>query len=503
MPVVVGRSLLALEPLAVALPPDTESLPSSPSVSSPVVIQKKALLVGICGLKTHDPEYIELKGSHNDVFSVRDLLLELYHYKAEDITILIDSPGYVEPTRDNILNAIKTLVRDAKAGDRFCFHYCGHSVQVPNRSHTEEDGMDECIFPYDGKTILDNELNEFLVKPLPAGAYLVAVLDTCHSGTLLDLKHDKCNQVHVPWVSKSEEPRVGRRNGKIFPPSRRVTRRTTSRLLAQPSEINMNLIYRSPPGTVDGAGERAPNRTYTYRSRAMSGEKENDVSVPVGTVAHTDSDPSLPGKFWVLTEKDDEMRRCDSPISMFACNGFCRDAKLGGTDWDDANVVKADVISLASCADSETTYEDKDGKSMTAALVEILRRDPNQSVKDVLISISHAMYTKALVRHTTAKTYKAFIEQAKRELSRLSFRPPSPLRRSSSLIPLESDAPPTIAPSPTNPFPPTRKKFSRRWLEQIVTEYSRSSESDYDTSRLQNPQLASARPLDMSKQWKM
>ncbi|KAJ7043798.1 caspase domain-containing protein, partial [Mycena alexandri] len=398
-----------------------------------------------------------------------------YGYKAEDITILIDRPDYVEPTRDNILNAIKTLVKDAKAGDHFCFHYCGHSTQVLNRSHTEEDGLDECIIPYDGKDkiILDNELNELLVKPLPAGAYLVAVLDTCHSGALLDLKHGKCNQVYVPWLSKSEEPWVERRNG-IFSPSRRVTRRTSSRLLAQPSEINMSLIYRSPPGTVDSGpdtGERAPTQTYTYRSRAVSGEKENDVGVPVETVAHTDSNPSLPGKFWVLTEEDDEMRRCDSPTSMFACNGFCRDAKPGVADWDDANVVKADVIFLAPCANPEILYEDD--MSMTAALI----------------------------RHAKAKSYteqcKAIVERAKHELSLLSLHPPS------SLIPLESDATPTIAPSPTNPFPPTRKKFSRRWLEQQVIEFSRSSESEYDTSRLQNPQLASARPLDMNKQWKM
>ncbi|KAJ7031057.1 caspase domain-containing protein [Mycena alexandri] len=514
MPVVVGQGLSALELVAVAVPPDTQSQPSSPSVSSPVV-QKKALLVGICGLKTRDPDYAELKGSHNDVYSVRDLLIELqvrYGYKAEDITILMDKEGYVEPTRDNILNAIKTLVKAAKAGDHFCFHYCGHSTQVLNRSHTEEDGKDECIIPYDGKAkfILDNELNEFLVKPLPAGAYLVAVLDTCHSGTLLDLKHGNCNQVYVPWISRSGEPRLVRRNGKVFSPSRRATLRTSSRLLAQPAEINMNLICRSPPRTADSgpdAGDRVPTRTYTYRSRAVSlapSEKENDAGVLAATVPLAHSDPSLPGKFWVLTEEDDDKRRCDSPVSIFACNGFCRDAKLRVAEWDEANVVKADVVSLASCADSETTYEDKDGKSMTAALVEILRRDPSQSVKDVLISISHAMYTKALLRHTNAKTYKTkckeFVEWAKHELSLLSFRPSSPLRRSSSLMPLESDATPTIAPSPTNPLPRTRK-FSRRWLEQKVIEFSQSW--GYDMDNLQNPQLASARPLDMNRQWKM
>lgn len=39
-----------------------------------------------------------------------------------------------------------------------------------------------------GGTITDNELNQWLVNPLPAGARLHAILDACHSGTALDLE---------------------------------------------------------------------------------------------------------------------------------------------------------------------------------------------------------------------------------------------------------------------------------------------------------------------------
>jgi hypothetical protein len=43
-----------------------------------VVGQKKALLTGICGSKTASKDYPKLRGSHNDVFSVRDVLIDWY-----------------------------------------------------------------------------------------------------------------------------------------------------------------------------------------------------------------------------------------------------------------------------------------------------------------------------------------------------------------------------------------------------------------------------------------
>lgn len=43
-----------------------------------------------------------------------------------------------------------------------------------------------------------------LVDPLPDGASLTAIFDSCHSGTLLDLDHYFCNAVYFPWLSKGK-----------------------------------------------------------------------------------------------------------------------------------------------------------------------------------------------------------------------------------------------------------------------------------------------------------
>ena len=45
-------------------------------------------------------------------------------------------------------------------------------------------------------------LKELLVDPLPVDAYLTAIFDSCHSGTLLDLEHYTCNSVWFPWCNK-------------------------------------------------------------------------------------------------------------------------------------------------------------------------------------------------------------------------------------------------------------------------------------------------------------
>lgn len=47
------------------------------------------------------------------------------------------------PTRENMLDAMRWLVRGARADDALFFHYSGHGGQVRDRDGDEIDGMDE------------------------------------------------------------------------------------------------------------------------------------------------------------------------------------------------------------------------------------------------------------------------------------------------------------------------------------------------------------------------
>ncbi|KAI0642659.1 peptidase C14 [Trametes meyenii] len=165
---------------------------------------KKALLIGVqysATLKLVDPG-LELPGAHEDPKRLHELLTEVYGYRDEDITILIDDPSgqYVLPTRENIassLAAMRDLVKNAQPGDHFVFSFSGHGDQVDNLDGTEEDGRDETLIPVDARYdletrtfkgyIMDDDVRRILVDPLPSGTRCVMIFDCCHSGTASDL----------------------------------------------------------------------------------------------------------------------------------------------------------------------------------------------------------------------------------------------------------------------------------------------------------------------------
>ncbi|KZT04476.1 peptidase C14 [Laetiporus sulphureus 93-53] len=149
---------------------------------------------------------LELPGTHQDPYILRKLLVDLFHYRAEDVNIMIDDGKHMRPTKHNILRAMRQLVADAQPGDHFFFHFSGHGSQIPNLNGTEKDGFDEgmldsafaviwpCDVRYrgDGKCtnyIMDDWIHQILVDQVPHGAHVMMVFDCCHSGTAADLPY--------------------------------------------------------------------------------------------------------------------------------------------------------------------------------------------------------------------------------------------------------------------------------------------------------------------------
>lgn len=94
------------------------------------------------------------------------------------------------PSRANIITQMRNLVAGAAPGDSLWFSFSGHGSQVADTSGDEADGMDETICPADYTTagqIVDDDIYAMLVKPLPPGARMHAIMDCCHSGTGMDL----------------------------------------------------------------------------------------------------------------------------------------------------------------------------------------------------------------------------------------------------------------------------------------------------------------------------
>lgn len=104
-----------------------------------------------------------------------------------------DSPDPMsQPTKDNMLRAMSWLVTGAQPNDSLFFHYSGHGGQTQDLDGDEEDGNDETIYPVDFLQvghIVDDQLHSIMVSPLPPGARLTCIFDSCHSGSALDLPY--------------------------------------------------------------------------------------------------------------------------------------------------------------------------------------------------------------------------------------------------------------------------------------------------------------------------
>lgn len=151
---------------------------------------KKALLVGI--------NYIEnpanmLRGCINDVKKMQTKL-STANPECKEYRILTDDNSNLlfKPTRKNIIDNIDWLVKDLKVGESVLFHYSGHGGLTPDINGDEAIKMDSCIYPINAgiiEVIIDDELRALLVNKLPTGCKAFVILDSCHSGSALDLRY--------------------------------------------------------------------------------------------------------------------------------------------------------------------------------------------------------------------------------------------------------------------------------------------------------------------------
>lgn len=152
------------------------------NVVKETIKNKKALLVGINYLNTS----YELSGCIDDTNRMKDLLSSHGFNNFKILTDLTD----VKPTKSNILNELKNLILNAKSGDVLFFYYSGHGSYTYDRNNDETDGRDEMLVSSDLQAILDDELKTILQNSMPREVTIIGLFDSCHSGTILDLKYN-------------------------------------------------------------------------------------------------------------------------------------------------------------------------------------------------------------------------------------------------------------------------------------------------------------------------
>ena len=163
-------------------------------------VGRRALLVGVTKYD-HLPRDKHLEGPANDVRLMRRLLQERYQFPADGIVTLAEDEGIParRPTRANIEREFRRLADQAREGDHVVILLAGHGSQEPENPpdpvYPEPDGMDEIFLPADvsaweatpghvPNAIVDNEIGAWLHAITAKRAYVWAVFDCCHSGTM-------------------------------------------------------------------------------------------------------------------------------------------------------------------------------------------------------------------------------------------------------------------------------------------------------------------------------
>lgn len=144
-------------------------------------VNKNALLIGINYLNSVN----ELLGCINDVNNIENLLTK-YNFKT--IKKLTDNTE-IKPTRSNILNEITNMLINSVVGDILFLFYSGHGSYTIDVNSNETTGYDQMIVPVDLQPIVDDELKTIINKHLKKGVLLIALFDSCFSGSVLDLKY--------------------------------------------------------------------------------------------------------------------------------------------------------------------------------------------------------------------------------------------------------------------------------------------------------------------------
>ncbi|KAH8070770.1 peptidase C14, caspase domain-containing protein [Cristinia sonorae] len=403
---------------------------------------KKALLIGI----NYDAGQVEGFGSlvtpQKDVENFKDLLISVYGFKEKDVVLMSDRKGikaHLLPTKANILREIGRFVGGAREGDSFVFLYAGHSDQIPNTTGTEVDRMDEVILPLNHQgldrkkyLIKDNVLKRRLVDPLPLGARLTAIFDSCHSGTLLDLKHYACNSFRAGFGMY------------LVNPSRSIAHDQAVTIVARASGSSIRMYERNEDGsrmrknsidltTISPAG---PTPTNTLQQQAVLNNAIRTASQSRSRSSSSSQHTSLPSKphpqsmsfaevasiiehgagkenkdvRWPLfvntdTQQDTEYMRCDSPGPMTAEPAHMDNCHLNCLP---SPTLKPMVLSLSACNDAQITFEDTEGEacSLIQAMIQVLREKPRPSIETLTSDIGKILKSAAKKRVEEYNRYR-------------------------------------------------------------------------------------------------
>ena len=147
------------------------------------------MLIGIDDYRSPEPA---LSGCVNDVELMRDVLVEHFRFRPEDIALVKNA----DATRLGILSALEALLQATQPDDNVVIHYAGHGSQMTDREGDEPSGLDSTWHTVDSsawdakaqqwvgenRDITDDEIAIWIQRFAQRTQFLTLVVDACHSG---------------------------------------------------------------------------------------------------------------------------------------------------------------------------------------------------------------------------------------------------------------------------------------------------------------------------------
>eukprot|EP00923_Selenidium_pygospionis_P020690 GHVN01035678.1.p1 GENE.GHVN01035678.1~~GHVN01035678.1.p1 ORF type:complete len:487 (-),score=112.75 GHVN01035678.1:1911-3341(-) len=380
---------------------------------------RKSVLIGINYVGMNG----ELRGCINDVHRMRAFIERNGFPDGHEQFILTDEPddeflGYphlqhAQPSKENILYALRWLVKDVQPGDSLFLHYSGHGVRVPDTSGDEQDGMDESIVPLDYQkygVVIDDLLHAVLVEPLPEGSRLTVLMDCCHSGSGLDLPlifeaftEDDCYNVKKGQANMHKNRGLHTRNERVA--------KSKQKLESMVQDRNITLVGTGtipPPPALPSVEADTPSKKGKVKKESNA---SSPTPVPMTTAQAARECKVGRVKLWqhkkdILDMATDE----DEREMMKRALGMCDDVNvtsrgIGGVEEeedDGDHIAKGCCVLFSGCQDEQTAGDVSDtrmfdlppatgpegaGGACTAAFIQTLTNDPHISYIDVLLGM--------------------------------------------------------------------------------------------------------------------
>ncbi|KAL3922224.1 MAG: hypothetical protein SGILL_002322 [Bacillariaceae sp.] len=149
---------------------------------------KRALLVGV----NYVGQDAALSSCHQDIRNMKDFLIQVQGFERENMLIVMDDGNHHEPDKEFIMKCLRQLCAISEPGDCIFFQFSGHGGQLRDANGDEMDGKDEIFFPGDYQEaghITDDEIYAEFVSQIQPGVHVFAMMDCCHSGTVMDLPY--------------------------------------------------------------------------------------------------------------------------------------------------------------------------------------------------------------------------------------------------------------------------------------------------------------------------